>query len=161
MTDGKVYITISDRRENTNQSNLQVGNNNNSVGSSTKNSSNALGRYSEHQFFNTIQNNAKTFVNYSIANIGNFTGNYLTQQNISISVNNLSKLYRLGLTAVAGAQIGGVIGAGVAVGAQIVSDVVNFGLSERTAYFENKRTNLEILKMKELSGLNALTNSSR
>ena len=93
--------------------------------------------------------------------MGNFSGDYLAQTNINATMSNVSTLASYGLTAAAGAKYGGIYGAAIAVGVKMVTDAVSFGLNERTNRAQYKKTNYEISKLKDLSGLNALIDVSR
>ena len=72
MTDGKIYITISDQRGKGGGGGGEPG----TVINSKKqdNETTALGDYAKHEFFNLIKQNATKIVNYSIGNMGNFSG---------------------------------------------------------------------------------------
>ena len=159
MTDGKIYITISDQRG----KGGGVGGGPGTVINSKKqdNETTALGDYAKHEFFSLIKQNATKIVNYSIGNMGNFSGDYLAQTNINATMSNVSTLASYGLTAAAGAKYGGIYGAAIAVGVKMVTDAVSFGLNERTNRAQYKKTNYEISKLKDLSGLNALIDVSR
>lgn len=159
MTDGKIYITISDQRGKGGGYGGEPG----TVINSKKqdNETTALGDYAKHEFFNLIKQNATKIVNYSIGNMGNFSGDYLAQTNINATMSNVSTLASYGLAAAAGAKYGGPLGAAIAVGVKMVTDAVSFGLNERTNRAQYKKTNYEISKLKDLSGLNALIDVSR
>ena len=65
------------------------------------------------------------------------------------------------MASAAGMSYGGPLGAAIAVGVKMVTDAVSFGLNEKTNRAQNKKTNYEISKLKDLSGLNALIDVSR
>lgn len=159
MTDGKIYITISDQRGKGGIGGSTGGTE--SAVNTRENKTNALGDYAKHEFFNLIKQNATKIVNYSIGNIGNFSGDYLSQTNINATMSNISTIASYGMAAAAGMSYGGPLGAAIAVGVKMVTDAVSFGLNEKTNRVQNKKTNYEISKLKDLSGLNALIDVSR
>ena len=93
--------------------------------------------------------------------MGNFSGDYLAQTNINATMSNVSTIASYGMAAAAGMSYGGPLGAAIAVGVKMVTDAVSFGLNEKTNRAQNKKTNYEISKLKDLSGLNALIDVSR
>ena len=127
MTDGKIYITISDQRG----KGGGVGGEPSAVINSKKqdNETTALGDYAKHEFFNLIKQNATKIVNYSIGNMGNFSGDYLAQTNINATMSNVSTIASYGMAAAAGMSYGGPLGAAIAVGVKMVTDAVSFGLN--------------------------------
>lgn len=149
---GQIYITISDKREGpivptpsppspvpTPGVPKEIKQNNNNI--------------MVHQLRNWLINETKQIVNTSIANIGNFTGNYQSQRN----VNNVISTGNLMTGLVASAAMFGPIGFAMAAGAV----AVNYGLSEYTGHFANKKQNREISILRDISGLNSLTNGGR
>ena len=161
MTDGKIYITISDNRGENNSTNLITASNPQS--DSENNSSNALAKYAQHRFFNFIESEAKQFVNYEVGNIGNFTGNYVAQRNVSVAVNAGNQLLNIGnaafggFVASGGNPIGAVIGASLA----ITGSIINYYKEEKVNQIEFKKQSYEIDVLKDRSGLYAENNGSR
>lgn len=153
MADGKIYITITDE---------PVGNN----GTDTKETKeekekgSLFGDFAKHQFFNFIESQAKQFMNYSIGNIGNFTGNYQTQRQIQESLRIGNMVKGIGMAMIAGAKFG-LPGALIAGGIAIASQAINLAYEDHALTVQTKQQNREIDMMRKISGLDGLTNGSR
>lgn len=159
--DGKIYITISDRRFGTNKAEAdeqnQIDKNNNAQSSN----SNPLLDYAKHRFFNFIQSEAKQMVNYSINNIGNFTGDYTKQEHVEEAVNILGYMSNIGMAAVAGAQYGGWVGAAIGGGLAILGTEISINQQIYAGRIENTRINRNIAQLRTRAGLNSTNNGSR
>lgn len=155
-SNGKIYITISDERGKGSEGKTQSG------GIKTpKEKENHLGSYAVHQGISLLQQTASQYVHYSISNIGNFTGDYLSQKNAQLGLGLVNKAIGYGTTALAGFKLGGILGSVVAVGIKATMDSLSFNLQEKAQYTQNQRTNYQISQLRELSGLNTLTDGSR
>ena len=154
----KIYIVITDQRP---DSNGTGGANTGSNADNDKSERNQLKRYAEHQFYNFIKSESQTAANYTINNIGNFTGNYQTQREIQNVVGHANGLVSLGESAIYGASIGGLAGAAIAVGISLVSSLINFGLESYSIGIAEKKTNYAIEQLRARSGLNTLNDGSR
>jgi len=156
--DGKIYITISDKREgSTSQGNQAAA----QTEDATSEKESIVSKFIEHKVFNFIQSEAKTMVNYSLANIGNFTGDYDTQREVSATLNAISSLWNIGTATFTGAKVGGV---GGAIASLIVStgiQAVSYGLQEKSNGFANYKENYNIEKLRQISGLDGTTNGGR
>jgi len=157
MSDGKIYITISDTRtgEVLGGTNIQVP-----KAPKSENNENVLKDFAKHQFFNLIESEAKQMVNYSLSNIGNFTGDYNAQREVNFGLSALGFVRSLGMGAIAGAQYGPV-GAAIGVGVMAISQTINFGLQLHSQNLEIRKQNYSINQLRQLSGLDGLTNGSR
>lgn len=167
MDEGKIYITISDQRG----SDGGNGNGGGSGASALQKEINAgdkktdsvdpFKNYIQHSFYNFVENQARQMLDYSISNIGNFTGDYQTQRDIQsiVSVSNFG--VSLVTSFMAGMAIGGVAGGIVASGIAIASKGINIGLSEWAGRVNNRNQNYSISQLREISGLDALTNGGR
>lgn len=160
MTNGTVKIIITDE---TGQTQPELNNtiSKSGVGKSEKKQSSVLGDYAQHELFTLIRNQGVKAVNYTIGNIGNFTGDYKTQKNISAGLGIANSLKNYAMSGIAGAEIGGPPGGIVAVGVAMVSDTINVALEEKSAYTLNNKLNRELSQLRELSGLNPLLDGSR
>lgn len=87
--DGKIYIIITDKRPSGGSSDIS----NDKEESSTKD--NVFLDFAGHKFFNMIQSQMKKDIMYNINNIGNFTGDYITQKNVNEAMTALSGLVKL------------------------------------------------------------------
>jgi hypothetical protein len=155
--DGKIYITISDSRE----SEIIKGTKINAPSEGKKEKEKTTtSDFIKHQFFNFIESEAKQMVNYTLGNIGNFTGDYNAQRQVNFGLSAASVITNIGMSALAGSKFGipGAI-AGAVVAA--TSQAVSFGLQLRTQNLEITKQNYSIGQLKQLSGLDGLTNGSR
>lgn len=144
--DGRIFITISDKRGGT------------GVGKEpeTQQETQQVDRVKEmawHQFQNSIVSNAKTAVRYTLGNIGNFTGDYTSQRAYDVGTFITNRI----IGGVSAGVAGGWIGAGIAVAGYIETDI----LSTISQYIDNKHTNYQLEQMRKASGLDSLTNGSR
>lgn len=156
--DGKIYITISDKRFGSNkaeadeQNNLDKG----------KDKKDPIGDFAKHKFFNLVESQAKQAVSYTINNIGNFTGDYVKQTQVSEAMEILNGVIDLGTAALAGFKAtGSPYGALIAVGLAAVGKGITFGENLYAGYVENKRINRDIAQLRTRAGLNSLNNNSR
>ena len=129
--------------------------------STQKEEKNVLGDFAKHQFFNLIEREAKQMVNYSLQNIGNFTGDYNAQRNVNYALSAMGVIGSIGLGAWNGLKIGGPIGALVGATTVATAQVVNFGLQLKSQNIETRKQNYSIEQMRQLSGLDGRTNGSR
>ena len=157
MADGKIYITISDTRGG---SGTGVNNEADTVNESSK-KENAVAQYARHRFFNFVESQAKQYVNYTVSNIGNFTGDYTAQRNIEEAMTVGGMLLNLGTSVIAGAKMGGPYGAIIAATITVGSKLIEFGYREKSEQFQNRKTNRNIDMMRNRLGLQGLTDSSR
>lgn len=154
----KIYIVITDQRpDNNGIGGASTGSN----ADNDKSERNQLKRYAEHQFYNFIKSESQTAVNYTINNIGNFTGNYQTQREMQNVVGHASRLVSLGESIIYGASIGGIAGAGIAAGVTLVSSLINFHLESYSIGVAEKKANYAIEQLRARSGLNTLNDGSR
>lgn len=155
--DGKIYITISDARTGEVIKGTDVSVSNEPKKEKEKTT---LSDFAKHQFFNLIEREAKQMINYSLGNIGNFTGDYNAQRDVNFALSAAGVIGSIGMGAVAGAKYGPW---GAAIGAAVVatSQAVNYGLQLRSQNLEIRKQNYSINQLKQLSGLDGLTNGSR
>jgi len=160
MADGKIYITISDSRKSGGLDGIKLTDD---KGNEAKDNSSALGKYATHHFFNFIEGEAKTMVNYTLGNIGNFTGDYTKQSSINNSLSALNMLKSIATSAVSGFTISGGNPIGAIIGASIAvaSMATNYGLQEKTNNLMLARQNYDINLLREKSGLNGTINGGR
>lgn len=105
---------------------------------------------------------AKNAVMYSLHNIGNFTGDYITQGHVNDAVSAVSGIASIGTAALAGFKYtGSVWGAVIGASLAIVNRVVSGTQSAYSNYVQNQKTNYEIEQLRERSGLNTLLDGSR
>lgn len=155
--DGKIYITISDRRFG---SNVAEADAQNQMDKKKDKEESTLLDFAQHQFFNLIERQAKQAVNYTISNIGNFTGNYIAQEQVNNALSAVGFLESVGVATLAGAKFGpwgAVIGAGIAV----VGQAATTGLRIFSETLENTRQNYAINQLRSRAGMNGMNNGSR
>lgn len=151
----KLYITISDERGGGGQIPTPKPD-----GAKQDQKDNALGRYAEHELFHLVKNSAVQAVNFSLANIGNFTGDYITQRKVNEAKQAVSGLVSIGMSTIAGAQYGWV-GAIVGFAVGTISTVSSGIYQDITNRVENQKLNWSISQIRERSGLNSVYDGSR
>ena len=159
-TDGKIYITISDRR---------IGEGGGETPDTPQTQKDdekkkdLLGDFLKHKFYNLVQEQAKQMGRYTLANIGNFTGDYQYQREMNVAMDVLGEAVNLVSAFTTGTMAtgGNVIGGAVAVAITVASQTINFALQESANRVSNRTQNYNIQQLRDISGLNALTNGSR
>ena len=155
--DGKIYITISDTRG---------GKGGSGTGEvpvkkeKEKEEKHPLRDFAEYKFFSFVESQARQSINYTLNNIGNFTGDYVTQQHVSDAMNIISALTNIGMAAIAGSKygpVGAVIGAGIAVAGNVITQTQQLVLG----YSQNNLQNKQIAQLRTRAGLNSINNGSR
>ena len=163
MADGKIYITISDTRGG---SGAGVSNEADTGVAESKQGGSKLGNFIWHRFYNTVESQAKQYINYTIGNIGNFTGSYSAQRDAEEGLritNLLVSTVSSSITAFVafgGGPQGGVAAA-IAATISIGSEAINFAYREKSESFQNRKTNRNIELMRRRLGLEGLTDGSR
>lgn len=155
MADGKIYITISETRGGGANPHPTP------IPGENREDKNMLGDFIQHRFFNLVENQAKQAVNYTISNIGNFTGDYITQTHVSDAIRIMSGLASIGMSAWAGFRVGGGVGALVAIGVDVAGKVITAGEQIYAGYVQNVRQNKAIAQLRSRAGLNDTHNGSR
>lgn len=153
---GKIYITISNQLESKDGGVQNPSDNeaqNPGSKASEKGEKDSLTTTVSYLFFQTVANSAKQAAEYAKSNIGNFTGDYQTQRNIN---NSLQAISTIGSLVMAGATAG-VPGLVIA----SASMATSFTLQEISADLTYKKQNRQIDMLRELSGMDALTNGGR
>lgn len=158
MADGKIYITITDEPVGNKPAPKPVSK---SAKKEEEEKNNLFTDFAKHQFFNFIESQAKQFMNYTIGNIGNFTGNYQTQRQIQESLRIGNMVKGVGMATIAGATTFGLPGALIAGGIAIASQAINLIYEDHSLTVQTKQQNREIAMMRKISGLDGLTNGSR
>lgn len=164
--DSNIYITITDapypQVEGSGTQTAAAGEAEAAVSAGSDKKATSSTNFAKHQVFSFIEAQAKQIINYSIQNIGNFTGNYQTQRQINEVVNIGGRLKNVGMAAIAGATMGGgPVGAVVAAAISIASMAVGDILQYNSLTIQTQQQNREISILKHISGLDALNNGSR
>lgn len=157
--DGKIYITISDRRFGRNKAEADEQN----KLDKQKDEKNPVADYTKQQFYNLVKQQAQQAVSYGISNIGNFTGDYVNQAHASDCMQVISMMGDLvtsflgGMAATGGNPIGGLVAIGISVTGKAITSVEQ----QYAGYVENVRQNRSISQLRERAGLNGANNGSR
>ena len=160
MNDGKIYIIVTDK--------LPDGKGEPAPETSKKkeeetSDNSLLMHWARDSLINTVKQTVNTSIHYAISNIGNFTGDYMTQRQVNNAIHNINSLKSIGSTALAGFvasggnPIGAVIGASLAVVNQTISSI--FEITSNS--ISNKKVNYEIEQLRDRSGMNTLLDGSR
>lgn len=170
--DGKIYITISDKRS---EAGNGVVNTEPTQNKPQKRATlpaelkvdinenlDAGIRFLQHEMIHFAKQQASQFASYSIQNIGNFTGNYQAQRDVQNSLNIANMMSNIAMTGLSvavttGSPVLGGFAAAVAVG----SYVINYDRQEKLNSFLVKKQNREVAILRDISGLNSLTNGGR
>lgn len=152
---GKIYITISDKRTDGSGIGGDGGSGRNGYSGTTsqKSGKGQFASYLLHKTLDFAKNEAMNMINYSINNIGNFTGNFVGQRHIQQTIQGAKMLGNIAMATASGGWVGLVV--------SVASQATNIGLSEYQQYFENRRLNHNIDMLRNLSGLNQLSDGSR
>lgn len=162
MADGKIYITISDKRGE-GPGTPDTPKPKNPKPSQTDNSSDLLNDYLKHTFFNFVTSEAKQVVTSGIANIGNFTGDYVSQQQVQNAVSNTMKIASIFMSAKAGfvASGGNPIGALAGAAVAIVGQGINAVIQDAAYGKQIQKQNYQIEILRNRSGLNSSIDGNR
>lgn len=156
----RLYITISDNRSG--QPGAQDTTDIPTSGSTVeKKSINTAARYAEIQLLNLAKQTAVQSVNFAISNIGNLTGDYIAQRNVSIVKQSISGVMSVGMSTLGGAAVGGFVGSivGFVIGTiSLVGGTVQEGIQSK---IDTAKQNLEIAQLRDRAGLNTTYDGSR
>lgn len=154
MADGKIYITISDKRLGEPKEPKKPGEEN----EKREDKKNA---YIQHEMLHFLKDQASQMVNYTIGHIGFYTGNNTVQERIAFLKGSANVAKSIGVAAIAGFQVGGIYGAAIGAGVSTFSLATNFGLKSMTEIVDYNRQLRETRILRSISGLDGLTNGSR
>lgn len=157
----QLYITITDKRGEGGGGTIPTPTptSTSSVKDDEKNDS-LLRRYAEHEMFHLVKGTTVKAVNYSISNIGNFTGDYIEQKQINEIKGVVSKLTTIGVSTLAGAKYG-IVGAAVGFAVGVGSVFVDYIFDDMSNRNSIARNNLNIRMLRDRVGLNTIYDGSR
>ena len=158
VNDGKIYIIVTNKLPN-NSGTPDTSAKANKEASDEK--EDLFGHWAKNQILSTIKSTATSAVNYSLSNIGNFTGDYLAQAQVNIARNNLNSLMSIGMSAVAGFKFAGPPGAVIMGSMALISQSVSGIFAIHSARVANSKTNYEIAQLRDKTGMNTLLDGSR
>jgi len=158
---GKLYITISDERGVGSSAGIDGGTLGAGKQQIESRDTNLITRYAEHELFHIVKQVAQQAVNYQLSNIGNFTGNYIRQEEVNQLKQCASDIMNVGMSTFAGFSTAGPIGAVVGFVAGVTSVVSSAVYSDLSAKVSYAKTNFSISQLRERAGLNATYDGSR
>ena len=156
--DGKIYIIVTDKLPNGNgnaptESKPKVSN--------YKDEEAMIKHWARNKLIGEAKSLLNTSVNYSLSNIGNFTGDYITQTHVNDAISNLNGFLNIGTSIYAGFKIGGAYGAFIAGGLSLLNTGVTSALRIHSMKVANRKTNYEIEQLRKRSGLDSTMDGSR
>lgn len=154
MENNELYITISDNRSADGSVAKEKTKNGSFFGDN-------LGKYVEHEAMHFVKQQVTQAVNYSLSNIGNFTGDYITQRRVNEIRKGVNTAIGIGMMTIAGAKTGGWIGAIIGFTIGVAGTVANEFYEHKSSLVEFKKQNLEISLLRQRAGLNTWYDGSR
>ena len=158
MADGKIYIIVTDKLPQSTQAGVAAFPSEPKQEANKQN--NRTWGYVEHRVANFAEQQALKAVNYTLSNIGNFTGDYQAQRDVNAGLTVIHNLMNIGMATLAGAKFGPV-GAAVGAGLAVSSIAINFAYEQKSLEIQQKKSNHQINILKQRSGLNTLRDGSR
>lgn len=154
--DGKIYIIVTDKLPGGTPAPVPT----NQEGDKEKRES-IFSHWARNRILGLAKSTATQAVSYTLGNVGNFTGDYITQAHINDTLSNLHTLMNMGSAALAGFKVGGVAGAVVGLAAGAIGTAVTTALQVNAQRLANSRTNYEIEQLRNRAGMNPLMDGSR
>jgi len=158
--DGKIYIVITDTAPSGTTVSAPINSNTESHAKKEE-KNNLLNHWAKNRILSTTKSIGSQAVLYSFHNIGNFTGDYITQAKVNESLEIVSSLAGIGMSAIAGFSVGGPIGAVIGASLDVINRTVSSAFSINTRMVENRKTNYEIEQLRIRAGLNSILDGSR
>lgn len=160
MANNKLYITISDKRLGDGGNTPSSSNSSEREANSMSKEDNLIKRYAEHELFHLVKATTTRAINYSISNIGNFTGDYITQRKVNVAKGIVDSAVTIGVSTIAGAKYGP-IGAAIGFVTGVASETIMGVLDDISNRAENTKANFNIEQLREKVGLNTKLDGSR
>lgn len=157
MSDGKIYIVITEDLPKEKEISRNVASQ-----SANNSKEDILTHWAKNQFISETKSLISKAVMYQLSNIGNFTGDYITQTGVNNNIASVNALAQIGIGAYAGfratgSPIGALIGGGIAMANTLTSTIMNI----HSLRVQNQQTNYEIAQLRDRAGLNSLKDGSR
>ena len=162
--DGKIYITISDERGKNIGGISSTGQNGSAkkiITTKEDTANSLLNSYAMHELFTFTKQQVSKAVNYSLSNIGNFTGDYATQRKVNAGLEAVGTAAGIGLATWQGFKRGGVKGALIGFAIGTLATGISSALQNKSQINENDRANYQIEQLRERAGLKTLKDGSR
>jgi len=153
----KLYIIISDKP-------LGGGNGPGTGNKKTKDPSentNLLGQYIFHETIHLVKENVTKMVNTGISQIGNLTGDYITQQHIQNAISIGTKTLSSTMAVAAATAKFGVPGMIVSAATLAIGSGISLGLQTKIDRIRNNQQNNNINQIRIRAGLDDLYNGGR
>lgn len=155
--DGKIYIIVTDK--------LPAGGNTPTPGDKKKTEKKSdeemLEHWARNRLLSEVKQLATTAVNYSISNIGNFTGDYIAQTHINDALRSVRGFVSIATSTAAGFKVGGPWGAVIGFSLGLVSESVSSAMQIHSNRVETNKVNYEIAQLRQRVGLNTTLDGSR
>lgn len=154
---GKIYIIVTDKLP-SGETPTPEGVKN--PAEKDKDDGSLFAHWAKNQILGLVKQTATQAVNFTLSNVGNFTGSYVAQSQINNARKIISNLMSIGSAAVAGSKFGApgaIIGAVIATAGIVVSDTQEF----ISLQIQIRNNNREAAILRERSGLNEYIDGSR
>lgn len=155
--DGKIYIIVTDKLPGGTPTPTPTAPNQ----GQSKEDTGLFAHWARGRLLSTAKSIAIQSVNYSLANIGNFTGDYITQTHINETLGNIRGFAGIGMAALAGFKVAGPMGAAVGAVLGTVNATVSSAFQINAQRVQNSRVNYEIEQLRNRAGMNPLMDGSR
>ena len=155
--DGKIYITISDKRFGSNVAEADAQNKIDKQKEEKK--ENTFGSWVQHQFFGLIKQQVIQNVSFTVNNIGNFTGDYQSQRNVQLGLSIMSEMSGLGTAIATGAKYG-VPGVVVAIGTWTINKGISTAQQYALINLQIRKQEYSIEQLRNRAGLNPYIDGS-
>lgn len=156
-SDGKIYIIVTDKLPSGTTPTPEGTDNQ----AGTKDKEGLLLHWAKGRIVNLVKQTATQAAMYSFNNIGNFTGDYITQAHVDNALYALNSAMSIGTAALAGFKVAGPWGAVIGTSLEIVRQGVSTAFSIHSSLVQNRKTNYEIEQLRIRAGLNAALDGSR
>jgi hypothetical protein len=156
INDGKIYIVITDKLPNGNGAGGVNADN-----SQKDQAEEITNHWARDRLIGETKSLIKKATMYQLSNIGNFTGDYITQTHVNDTISNVSSLANIGFSMLAGAKIAGGIGAVVGLSLAVINQTATDIMRIHSVRIQNQKTNYEIEQLRNRAGLNSRLDGSR
>lgn len=153
--DGKIYIIVTDQLPNGGGQLVP-----DQQKEKEKDKGSSLAMWAEHQFYNLVKQQVIGNINFTVNNIGNFTGDYQAQRNAQLNLSILNEAMGLGMAVYAGSRFG-VPGVAVALGVYAANKTISTMQQYALINLQQKQSNYSIEQLRNRAGLNSYKDGSR
>lgn len=153
--DGKIYIIVTDQLPNGGGQLVP-----DQQKEKEKDKGSSLAMWAEHQFYNLVKQQVMGNINFTVNNIGNFTGDYQAQRNAQLNLSILNEAMGLGMAVYAGSRFGAP-GVAVALGVYAANKTISTMQQYALINLQQKQSNYSIEQLRNRAGLNSYKDGSR